>query len=89
MTPTHKINANFKDLNALDITCVHCGALFSIPLADHLGEKANCLGCGRRLWDGKEDRSYQRANGLMLMLHQWKLQEDTLFTLGFSLNVGI
>jgi len=86
MTPIHKIIADFKELNALDVTCVSCGALFSIPIANHLGAKAECLGCGRRLWDGEDDRSYQRARGLMTMLHQWKEQEDKLFKLGFSLN---
>jgi uncharacterized paraquat-inducible protein A len=88
MTPVHKVSADFKELKAFEVICVNCGAVFSIPIADHLGEKANCLGCNRRLWDGGEDRSYQRARGLMIMLHQWKEQEDLLFRLGFSLNMS-
>ena len=90
MTPAHKISADFKELNALEVTCadIKCGATVSIPIADHLDGKANCLGCRRRLWDGEGDRSYQRARGLMTMLFQWKQQEDTLFRLGFSLNIG-
>ena len=90
MTPVHRISANFKELSALEIRCADpkCGAVFSIPLVDHLDKDANCLGCRRRLWGGEDDKSYQRASGLMSMLYQWKLREDTLFMLGFSLNIG-
>ena len=89
MTPIHKISADFKELNALEIRCADpkCGAVLSIPIVDHLDKNANCLGCRRRLWDGEDDKSYQRASGLMSLLYQWKLQEDTRFSLGFSLNI--
>jgi uncharacterized paraquat-inducible protein A len=85
MSPIHKVSADFKEIKALEISCVSCGAVFSLPIADHLGKNAECLGCGRRLWDGADDRSYQRAQGLMNMLYQWNLQEDQRFKLGFSL----
>jgi hypothetical protein len=89
MTPIRRISADFKELSALEVRCANlkCGAVFSIPIVYHLDENANCLGCRRRLWNGQGDKSYQRASGLMSMLYQWKLQEDILFSLGFSLNV--
>lgn len=87
MTPIHKIGADFKELRALDVTCTTCGAVFSLPLSNHLGQNADCLSCHKRLWGGEDDRSYQRVRGLMNMLHQWMEQEDKLFRLGFSLSL--
>ena len=88
MMARRSLTANFKEIKALEVTCSHCGALFTIPVPkESLSADTNCVGCNKRLWNGANDRAFQLVSGFVLMLSQAQRHDDKVFWLGFSLQM--
>ena len=87
MTPKNVMQADFKEIPAIELTCTECSGVQVIPLPkDSLPKKLVCPGCNRPLWSDENDSNYQKATGITEYLSKWKRSDDKgNFRIGFSL----
>lgn len=77
------LHIDFKEMTEFEVACSACSAKFAVPLPKAtLPSFMNCLGCGMRLWEGEQDPSFIRMQGLMRALSAWLDFENRLFSLG-------
>jgi hypothetical protein len=88
MTAQSLLRIDLTEISSLEITCVECGAVFTLPLPkDKVPPSWNCVSCNTRLWDGEQDKVYLRLLGVMRSLSNWKeWPEPKKFSIGFSLT---
>jgi hypothetical protein len=90
MTPRQILTIDLMEIKALEVTCSHCGAMFTIPLPKDVGVNlwptGTCLACNASLWNGEADKTFQLIRGLKTLLVQWKNREKGTIALGFSLS---
>jgi len=88
MTPQKSISIDFSEIPALEITCKDCKGRVVLPLPlpkQDLQRLLDCPSCGKRLWEDREDPTYQSVFGFARALGNLKATPHKTISLGFTL----
>ena len=88
MTPKQMIHVDLTEIVTLEIGCVNCKSVSSLPLpAPYLSNELRCLGCNAMLWGAGAQEAGSMVKQLVDVLTTWKHHHGKVpFTLGFSLD---
>ena len=86
MTPQKTITVDFREIKAVAVMCVRCGAVVSIPVAKEITKGVSCPLCNGTLLSTVELDDFAAGTQLLEALRMWNSNPNRKVELTFTLS---